>query len=1029
MAFNLMGTFQKNKRFWMATILMICMVSFVFCTGMKGDMSERLPSLFGLGNRGPAVVTIDGRSITAKDLHDLRAQRNLADAMMRICADIASKRVTKELFEMGKKVDPNQDVEKLQQIKVQLEAIRETLDLRKSRPRYFDIGVAKFDDLVEFKLWQAEADRLGIYIDDIHLKILFENEFFSTQRVRWVSEEDVAMAQREAMARNFREASNTFVRRAVAEEFRVRIAQLAVASSQSSSFYRRMGRQGEGVPLKFEDPDLPNLTRAPMTLAQLWDYYKTQRAEFDVKLIPVHVQDLLAELKDAKGNLLEPNDLQKREVFDKNKNKPNDPSSDDPGLEKPAHVQIEFVYADPLSADYLGRAKYVAQMKVTNPIAFDLLQSPLVTASRYMAVAQKEQGDLHRYYDAMVSKPLYHGAATLGERDVATPILARMAAKHAPAIASMIGAAALSPYNPLDTHHATAGYLAWGAMGAPPADPKDDVRRVELRKQREQEVQAAVQSEARRRMPAYMTIFGAGLSRFPLDVAGPYLGMEDYYDNPIEHARIRPLYTGETVQGEIKEMLANRTARERAQEAMAIVRKEMEKASGDAEKFKRALNKLVPEHKLTYGPAADKKGSYYSRFTIGDAKEFEILREGFAKYTDRINMYEGRDVTPARLLKPADWWKMFFDGSESFSAGSLHRATPWPPEVRPDAARAWKLADRFVTQRMNIKEEDQRLLHQHLAQHDPNQKAPPLDLFTSADMPILFWRSAELPPNRPSDFDRVVRDLQKVTGDLAKIDADLNLLKDNDKTAALKKKQTELKMTETDLKEILSRVTLGWKFEEARKTIALPRAKAIAEKLINEGRNVQVIAEEAGKLKKDVILLPRLSQLYPDKVFENPQGARRVEYILPPLPKDTIPYPREDTMKEVLSLFDMKGPISIGNKDLDDVNKELYDKVSKDKDKNKPENFIQILTNKPRSIYYVALISKPPLADELEFKEAMLRAPYKIGPLRDLFAERAQEQEAKLYRANLITWLQESHKYTAPSDDARKQFDERGVGD
>ncbi len=1017
MAFNLMGTFQKNRRFWMASILMICMVSFVFCTGMKGDMSDRLIAMFS-SRSGPAIVTIDGRNISSKDLHDLRAQRNLADAMMRICADIASKRVTKELFEMGKKVDQNQDLAKLQQTKVQLEAIRATLDLRKTRQRYFDIGVSKLDELIEFKLWQAEADRLGIYIDDSHLRILFREEFFQV-----ISREEVAMAQREAMMRNFREANDAFVRRAVAEEFRVRIAQLAVTSAQPYSFFFRRPRQGDpGVPLKFDDPDMPNEIRAPLTLAQLWDFYKDKRAEFDVKLIPVHVQDGLAKIGD-------PNDVQKRKVFDDNKNKPNDPSSEDFGLEKPGHVQIEFVYADPMSAEYLGKAKAVAQLKVMNPIAHDLMQSPLVTAARYMAVAQKEQAELNRYYEAMVSKPLYHGAALFGEKSTSVPILARMASQHAQGVASLIGAAAFAPYTPLDTHHATAGFLAWGAMGAPALDKS---RLDEFRQRRELEVQAAVQSEIRRRIPTYMRLFAGGSSLFPLDMAGPYLGMDDagYDESKKEYVQLRPLYTPETVAGEIKDMLAQRAARERAQESMVVVRKELEKAAGDAEKFRRALNKLVPEHRLTYGPAADKKGTFYSRFTINDAPEFEILRNQFAKYTDRINMYEGRDVTPARVLKPADFWKMFFDGTESFAASSPHRAVPWPPEVRPDAARAWKMADRFLVNRLKITEEDQRVLHQHLAQHDPNLKAPPLDLFPSADLPILFWRSAELPPNRPADFDKVARDLQKTTEELKKIAADLQGAKDIDKTNALKKKQAELTATEADLQEIVTRVTVGWKFEEARRTVALPQANSVAKKLISNTRNVQIAEEEARLLKKDIILLPRLSQMHPDKVYEIPEGGKRVEYTLPPLPKDTVPYPREDMMKEVLSLFDMKNPITTGNKDLDDVNKELFDLVTKnDPDRKRPDSFVQILTNKPRSIYYVAWISAAPDARQEDFKETMLRATYKNMSLRDLFAERAQDETAKMHRANVLAWLQDSHKFTPPSDEARKQFDDRGVGD
>ncbi|MSQ93515.1 MAG: hypothetical protein EXR98_03040 [Gemmataceae bacterium] len=1036
MAFNVLGTFQKNKRFWMAAVLMICMVSFVFCTGMKGGMEERILDIFGLKSRGPAIVTIDGRGISSKDLHDLRAQRNLADAIMRICADIASKKVSKELFELGKKADPNQDPEKLKQIKMQLGAVRATLDLRKSRPRYFDIGVAKFDDLVEFKLWQAEADRLGIHLDDRHVRILFGNEFFNTERVQWVSREELAMAQREAMHRNFREANDTFVRHAVAEEFRVRIARLAVQTSS----VRRGGRPGEGMPLKFDDPDLPDPLRAPLTLAQLWDFYKLNRAEFDVKLIPVNVQDLLAELKDAKGKLLEPNDLQKREVFEKNKYKPNDPSSEDPGLEKPAQVKVEFVYADPLSPEYLGKAKFVAQMKSTNPIAFDMMQSPLVTATRFMAVAQNEQDQLERHYDRQIGRNnRYFGAAFFGETDCNSQVLARIASRNPLALASVIFASALAPANPLEAQNAVAGHLAWGAvtkLKMTPVDPQDlqnaaAEQQVSSFLANPGEVEMAIQSEVRRRVPVYLKLFPGGTTRFPLTMAAPYLTMDFPINSekPAGYYYLRPRYTPETVQGEIKDMLNKQTARVRAQETMAIVRKELEKSANDSEKFKRALNKLVPEHKLTYGPPPDKKGNFYNRFNIGAAKEFEVLKDSFAEYTNRINMYEGRDVTPARVLKASDGWKMFFDGTEEFAAKSLHRAMPWPPEVKPDAARAWKLADPLLMNRLNLKEADEQLLERHLAQHDPNKPAPALDLFQSADLPILFWRSAELPPIRPADYDRIVKDLDKVAADLAKVATELKEIKDTNKAVGLKKKEADLKQTQADLQEVMARVSEGWKFDETRRTKALPRAQSVAMNLINKGRNFQDIEAEASKLNQKVLLLPNLSQMYPDRVVDAPD-ARRILYTLPPLPKDMIPHSRDDMMKELLSLFDMKAPISIGNKDLDDVNKELFDLVSKDQDKNKPANFIQILTNKPRSIYYVALISQAPKASQEDFHQAMLRASeMKFGPLRDFFAQRAQEDEAKQYRADLIHWLQQSHKYSLDNDSARKEFDERGVGE
>src|SRR5207244_384506 len=143
------------------------------------------------------------------------------------------------------------------------------------RPRYFEGGV-KFDELVEFKLWQLEADRLGIKIEDQHIKYLFAWEFYD-----FVREGEIEFALRDArMAGDKREASDTYARHAVAEEFRVKIAQYALLNAQPASFYGR--RKQELHDPKFIRLDMPDEVRAPMTLAQVFDFFKAQQAEFSV---------------------------------------------------------------------------------------------------------------------------------------------------------------------------------------------------------------------------------------------------------------------------------------------------------------------------------------------------------------------------------------------------------------------------------------------------------------------------------------------------------------------------------------------------------------------------------------------------------------------------------------------------------------------------------------------------------------------------------------------------------------------------
>jgi len=171
MAFNPLNTFHKNKRFWMAAILMVCMVTFVFCTG-RGDLGERLQNL--LGKRGAAMLKINGTNYSLEDMYKLRDQRKLANAYMTRSAEFAFRKLTTAIMEISKKTD-EKDQKNRQETLTRLQALRMSLAERKSRPNYFDGGV-KVDDLVEFKLWQIEADRLGIRLDDNLITYLYRDE-------------------------------------------------------------------------------------------------------------------------------------------------------------------------------------------------------------------------------------------------------------------------------------------------------------------------------------------------------------------------------------------------------------------------------------------------------------------------------------------------------------------------------------------------------------------------------------------------------------------------------------------------------------------------------------------------------------------------------------------------------------------------------------------------------------------------------------------------------------------------------------
>src|SRR5438105_745729 len=102
MAFNPFSAFQKNQKLWMAGILLVCMITFVFCTGMgNSDVGERLLLLFR--KSGPTVVSVGGYNLSYSDLIKMRSDRNMCNEFMRKCTDLAIGNLTKVLVEENKK--------------------------------------------------------------------------------------------------------------------------------------------------------------------------------------------------------------------------------------------------------------------------------------------------------------------------------------------------------------------------------------------------------------------------------------------------------------------------------------------------------------------------------------------------------------------------------------------------------------------------------------------------------------------------------------------------------------------------------------------------------------------------------------------------------------------------------------------------------------------------------------------------------------------------------------------------------------
>ncbi|MBM3994766.1 MAG: hypothetical protein FJ303_11520 [Planctomycetes bacterium] len=1084
MAFNPFVTFQKNKRFWMAAILMICMVSFVFCTGMRGDMSERIPQWFGFGKGGGSVVRIAGRTYTRKDLEDVKSQRNLANAYMRHCNESAYRNADKAYFdEIRKEEEAENRAERLTELSKRLR----TLGIRKLRPRYFD-GDVKYRDLEEFLLWRAEADRLSIRIDDEHLKHLFHGEFFDMLRP-----EDRSNAELEARrAGDHRDATPEQVRQAVADEFRVRIAQYAVFTAQPYSFFQRKDRRL--LDGKFLDPNMPDQQRALMTLAQIWDFYKEKRSAFTVKFTPVYVEDFALnkffdpKAKDAKSflnkKIEDPDPQLLRDFFDAHKNEAYDPTSSGWGLETPVKIKVEYLYADPKSPEYLGVAATLAQLSVTPPLVYDPFQSPLVAVIRHGALESDYRHKLEAQYEAVRKKERYDSASPLMTKDYATPVLEYFAVRHTEAAASLVGAGAMGSLMGGGTFAVSgdAGFRTWGMIqhplvGEPAPHPEkkdvtvltklksntsynfgtpDDSKKLDPKAKGWdladpdlvlRELDVALRSEAKRRNLNFFTspeftrynrwkyagMVGTGATGSPLDVGAAFLHFDPVFE-PQNH-------TVDTVRRELESMLDHRTAERWAQENMWNAKRDLEAASGDASKYKRELKIIVPKYNLVYGPPEDKKGNYYDQFSIGAAPEFAGLKESYLKYMHQINLFEGRD-TPDRQLTEKDFHKLFF-GEAAFVASGKFDAKPWPPEVKANRTRDFRFVEPRLSRGVTLQAWEE--LRKHVEGLDPTQPVPSLDLFRTAQKPMLYWRTAVIPARRENDYRKIVDDLRAID-DLRRARAGLVILETlgralgidgpekllRDRAAQIAVNEAQLEKDEADFRFIENRVFEGLKFKRAREEAALPHAKALALELIDVKdikARVTLMEKHAATMRRSTIDIPNLTEMHAEDILRTEDtntGEVRMpnkDYFLPSLADGTIMFPHDKTVEQLISLHGLKKPIEVGTREIDDINKDLFEKAKKN---NQPDGYVQILTNKPRTIFYVATITEGPTTNDAGFVRSMSGASSIAGVLqghRDLFIERAQKAHAEQYRQAMLTSLRITHDYKLIGPELVRQID------
>jgi hypothetical protein len=960
MAFNPFTSFQRNQKFWMATLVLLSMLTFVFCSGSAGDMGDWILKRFT--PRQASVASINGKGISRSDLYDLRRQRDIANEMMRKCADLAVQRLSEQIKVESDKLNaakPEQrqqeDFKKRERAVGEWTVLRGELLTRLQQPRFFELG-NKLDDTIEFMTWQAQADRLDITLSWDYVRLLVLSEFYGILR-----EDGLYTAAHDARRGN-QNISEGFLIKALTDEYRVRLAQLATLTSHPADYFRPVES------MRLNHPLLPSLVRAPMSPAMLWDFYKSKRSEFDVKLIPIHVSDFVAKMR-------VPTEAEELNFFRRFEGDPYDPTSPTPGLLVPAKAKVGFVMADPNSPAYLDQARARLLLPLTAPL-LDPLQSATSLAVRYASVDMAYQAELERAYSGL--SRAHYRAAEMGSADVVSPLAAWLAKRDARSAAGYVGnlgatLAAQVVGASFPDSFAMAGYLAWGVTQHP------------------QELEAGLQAESRERAPTYGILLASAASPFPV------------FSVLAADASLSPQIMGPTtlplavVRQDIQDILAHNIAEQWARDNMRVVREKLERASSAGNQaFHLALAKYVGQYHLTYG----KTQKFYDRFDIAKAPELQPLEQAFRRYVDQINVFEGRDITPERMLKDSDFAKMFF-GGDSFTAEGTYRPLPWPPSIRPMQTNMQ--VRRQIPPGFQVNPAIQADLAKFIHGQDPARPRGAFDLFGFAERPALYWKIDDTVADKPKE-----------------------------------------------LAQVRSQVIEGWKFEKAREDVAIPLARTIAADLQETGGafNNEVLAKEGAKAGHAGVDLPHVAALTPEG-----EGFQR-DYGSFTLPKSTFAYPREDMVQQLLKLYDPAKPLEISSgasdlpikRQLDAINKELWEKTIKEfKGKSPAGKFVQILTNRPLSEFYVAVVPLPPTASRDDFFAALQRAPWmpmivaweqqamrnpqfrNLSPPSDTLVVRAQKEDGKRVRDAILEQLKTEFKVDVPIDaELRADFDRGG---
>jgi hypothetical protein len=350
MAFNPFRAFRKHQKTFFAIMVIVCMFVFILQFG-AGDVFTRALSWFGAGRgKGTLVATLNGNKVYEGDLGPLYRERELANFFVVVAAQQSEP-------------PPPQDRNAQPTLS---QALAQEIVLRAQFLRQGAFGEFRTnEELLDFMLWRAKADKLGItltesdvrkLINRIAGKDIFGNKPFTS------SELVTRIIHSSDSTRRSRGLSADDLLRAVTDEFRVVLAQEALLGHGPGVFggNPRLLDQRPRLPAGGPESALP-----AVTLGEFLKYYREQRTTLNVWMLPLKVDDFLAE---AKKKPL-PSDKELEKLFERYKGDVPTPTRARPAFKEPERVKVEWVSADA----ELPYFKEQARLRVELPADFTKL--------------------------------------------------------------------------------------------------------------------------------------------------------------------------------------------------------------------------------------------------------------------------------------------------------------------------------------------------------------------------------------------------------------------------------------------------------------------------------------------------------------------------------------------------------------------------------------------------------------------------------------------------------------------------------